>query len=291
VVSHAKQPTHRVAQRSPAVKQTRQLPQSSRRSFGEPARSSVAWEGGGVFTSGGEVIAIIPARGGSKGVAHKNLRAVGGVPLVERAIAAARACPAINRVVVTTDDSRIAAAASRCGAEVVLRPRELASDDATSEAALLHALEVIQARDVVVDVVVFIQCTSPFIDPQRLSEAVARVQFPSAGGAEDVVFAAVPSHGFLWRTGATGIEGINHDTSVRLRRQDRAPEYLETGAFYAMRAAGFVESGHRFFGRVGIVVVEESHAIEIDTEAHLTVANALAPFADIDIHTGSGARR
>lgn len=232
----------------------------------------------------GEVVAIIPARGGSKGVVRKNLRTVGGVPLVARAIAAAWACPAIDRVIVSTDDDEIAVVAVHHGAEVVRRPSGLASDEATSESALLHALDAMRAHGIVVDVVVFIQCTSPFIDPARMGEAVDRILVsPATGGAEDVAFAAVASHGFLWRAGVTGVQGVNHESSVRLRRQDRAPEYLETGAFYAMRAAGLVESRHRFFGRLGIVEIDEVHAIEIDTEDQLTVANALAAVVDLEI--------
>ena len=69
-----------------------------------------------------EVVAIIPARGGSKGIPRKNMQRVGGVPLVARAVEAARRCPAVDRVVVTTDDTDIAAVAAEWGAEVVERP-------------------------------------------------------------------------------------------------------------------------------------------------------------------------
>ena len=91
---------------------------------------------------------IIPARGGSKGIARKNLQRVGGVPLVARAVDAARRCPAIDRVVVTTDDADIAAVAAEWGAEIVERPAELSGDQASSEAALLHALDALEARKV-----------------------------------------------------------------------------------------------------------------------------------------------
>ncbi|WP_203579262.1 acylneuraminate cytidylyltransferase [Microbacterium hibisci] len=228
-----------------------------------------------------EVVAVIPARGGSKGVVRKNLQRVGGVPLVARAVSAARHCPAIDRVVVTTDDGDIAAVAAEWGAEVVERPAELAGDEASSESALLHALEVLEERNVEVGVVVFLQATSPFIDVDALRGAVQLVR----SRRRDSVFSAVETYGFLWQKGAGGAaEAVNHDVDVRPRRQDREPHYLETGAFYVMRAAGFRASRHRFFGSVGIAEVAPRTAIEIDTLDELELARRIAALAE------SGAR-
>jgi YrbI family 3-deoxy-D-manno-octulosonate 8-phosphate phosphatase len=221
----------------------------------------------------GEVVAVIPARGGSKGVPGKNLRRVGGVPLIGRAVAAARNAGRVDRVVVSTDDDEIAAVAREWGAEVVDRPADLAGDAASSESALLHALDVLRARAVETSILVFIQATSPFVDPADLDDAIGRV----AAGSVDVVFSAVESWGFLWRHGADGMRGINHDPARRPRRQDRAPEYLETGAFYVLDAAGFRVARHRFFGSTGVALVEQRHALEIDTAEQLRLANAIAP--------------
>src|SRR5919107_5015652 len=89
----------------------------------------------------GQAVAIIPARGGSQGLPGKNVARVGGMPLIARAVHAALAAQRIGRVVVTTDDVEIADAATAAGAEVVTRPAELANATASSESALLHALE------------------------------------------------------------------------------------------------------------------------------------------------------
>jgi N-acylneuraminate cytidylyltransferase len=229
-------------------------------------------------SAAGEVVAVIPARGGSKGVPRKNLRRVGGMPLLARSIAAAQAARAIDRVVVSTDDPEIAAVAREWGADVVDRPAELSGDTASSESALLHALEVLRGRGVETRVLVFLQATSPFIDPDDLDDAVGRV----SAGQETSVFAAVESWGFLWRHGAEGMLGVNHDPEARPRRQDREPEYLETGAFYVLDAAGFRTARHRFFGRTGIAVVAERHALEIDTEEQLELANAISPLVSSD---------
>ena len=218
-----------------------------------------------------EIVAVIPARGGSKGVPGKNLREVGGVSLLVRAIRSAQGAASVDRVVVSTDDAEIAAAALAAGADIVHRPATLAADESSSESALLHALDVLEGRGVRTRVLVFIQATSPFIEPVSLEEAIARVDDDC-----DAVFSAVPTHAFLWKLDSDGASGVNHDHSFRPRRQDRDAQYRETGAFYVMRAAGFRSAGYRFFGTVGVVTVDERHAIEIDTLDELAVASVLA---------------
>ncbi|MGR2753616.1 cytidylyltransferase domain-containing protein [Agromyces arachidis] len=238
--------------------------------------------GGGSSREVATALAIIPARGGSQGLPGKNVARVGGVPLVARAVHAALAAERIARVVVTTDDAEIAEVARAAGAEVVERPADLAGATASSESALVHAIEVLSGPDAPAPAVtVFIQATSPFIDPADLDAATTRVE----AGDRDVVFAATPTHGFLWRERADDADGasavgVNHDPSDRPRRQDREPEFLETGAFYVLRTDGFARARHRFFGRVGIQSVHPDTAVEIDDAADLARARILAPRID-----------
>ena len=220
------------------------------------------------------VVAVIPARGGSRGVPGKNVRRVGGVSLIARAVAAAQAATLVDAVFVTTDDVGIRVAALAAGAQVVVRPAELAGDSASSESALLHALGTMPVQP---EVLVFVQATSPFIDPADIDGAVERV----LRGESDVVFSACSSHAFLWRRDDAGAaSGVNHDASIRLMRQQSEPQFRETGAFYVMRVDGFRDAGFRFFGRVGIAEVPPLGAIEIDTEDDLLLAQALAPLLD-----------
>ncbi|GAA3898442.1 N-acylneuraminate cytidylyltransferase [Streptomyces gulbargensis] len=223
------------------------------------------------------VLAVIPARGGSKGVPAKNLAAVAGVPLVARAVRACLGAPPVTHVVVSTDDAAIAAAARTAGAEAVQRPAGLSGDTATSESAVLHALDAFEAtHGRTADVVLLVQCTSPFLTSAEIAEAAGRI----LEGAADTAFTGAPSHGFLWRATDGGAEGVNHDKAHRPRRQDRAPEYLETGAVYAMDAAGFRTHGHRFFGRTALVVTDPARVLEIDDPHDLARARALAPLLD-----------
>uniref|UniRef100_A0A942T027 Acylneuraminate cytidylyltransferase family protein n=1 Tax=Neobacillus citreus TaxID=2833578 RepID=A0A942T027_9BACI len=232
--------------------------------------------------STGHVLAVIPARAGSKGIPGKNLRTVAGRSLVRRCVESARATSSIHAVVVSTDGDDIAAEAESAGATVVRRPAPLAGDTASSESALLHALDVVEGQ--VPEVLVFLQATSPFIDPVVLDAAIERV----LDGRADSVFAAVPSHAFLWRTVADGSAiAVNHDAATRPRRQERVPEFRETGAFYVLRTAGFLEHRHRFFGRTEIAVVDPLGAIDIDAPSDLALAEAIAA----DTADGSGASR
>ncbi|MEU9189976.1 N-acylneuraminate cytidylyltransferase [Streptomyces sp. NPDC048484] len=322
------------------------------------------------------VLAVIPARGGSKGVPSKNLLPVGGVPLVARAVRECRAARLVTDVVVSTDDQAIAAAARQAGAEVVLRPAAIAGDTATSEAAVLHAMAAHEAlHGSAVDAVLLVQCTSPFIVREDIDGVAGAVVENGA----DTALTVAPFHGFIWRDaddefaagdehgqaagaerpatipatdtarafGAAGTErpavahstagapravpassaapgdtarafgaadaerpavaldaagarraasapsaaggpapsaaggyGVNHDKSFRPRRQDRPQDLLETGAAYAMDAAGLREHKHRFFGRTELVRTDPARVLEIDDPHDLARARALAPLFD-----------
>lgn len=216
-------------------------------------------------------MAIIPARGGSKGIRLKNLREIGGKSLLGRAIESARSAAAVSDVVVSTDHEQIKAEALRYGARVIDRPADIAGDTASSESVLLHALANAESQP---EITVFIQCTSPFIDPADLDAAIAAV----ASQRADVSFAAVADHGFHWGLDPQGeAVAVGHDKLHRPRRQDREPRFRETGAFYVMDTRGFLEAGHRFFGRVRVHEVPAEHGIDIDTEADLLLAGLTVP--------------
>ncbi|WP_394280218.1 cytidylyltransferase domain-containing protein [Microbacterium sp.] len=224
-----------------------------------------------------DVVAIVPARGGSKGVPGKNLRRVGGIPLVVRAIRAAQAAGSVDLVVVSTDDAAIADTSRDAGAHVLDRPAEISGDTATSESAVLHALATLRQDGITPQVTAFLQATSPFIDPAALTEAIAVVQT----GRADSVFAARESYEFVWRRDAAGLaRAVGHDAAHRPRRQDREPHFVETGAFYVFDTDGFRTAGHRFFGRTRVVEVPEVTAVEIDDPEQLRFASALARVVD-----------
>jgi N-acylneuraminate cytidylyltransferase len=218
-------------------------------------------------------IAIIPARAGSVGIKDKNIRSFCGVPLLVRAIHAAKQSAAVERVIVTTDSDRYADLCREAGVEVMMRPAELATGTASSESALLHVLEMLRAAgQTLPDWVVFQQCTSPFTRSEDIDGLLRHVQEANA----DSGFTAVRSHRFLWRVLQDGAaEGINHDKSVRPRRQDREPEFMENGAVYVMKTDGFLRHKHRFFGRTVLLEVPEYQGIEIDSEDDWLIAEGV----------------
>jgi N-acylneuraminate cytidylyltransferase len=155
----------------------------------------------------------------------------------------------------------------------MMRPAELATGTASSESALLHVLETLRAAgQTLPDWMVFQQCTSPFTRPEDIDSLLRHVQEANA----DSGFTAVRSHRFLWRVQQDGAaEGINHDKSVRPRRQDREPEFMENGAVYVMKTDGFLRHKHRFFGRTVLLEVPEYQGIEIDSEDDWLIAEGI----------------
>jgi YrbI family 3-deoxy-D-manno-octulosonate 8-phosphate phosphatase len=217
-------------------------------------------------------VAIIPARGGSKGIIDKNLQSVRGVPLVVRAIRSCHDAFTIDRVYVSTDSERIAQVAESHGARVIRRPRDLATDTSSSEEALIHALEEIPDATTVA----FVQATSPFIGFRDLDKAVKMV----GAGDFDVVFSGVPHHSFRWEKTDNGWQPVGHSMDSRPRRQDLAKTVIETGAFYVFTREGFLRSNSRFHGRVGVVEVPRRDALEIDNPDDLQMARELAVHTD-----------
>ena len=218
-------------------------------------------------------IAIIPARAGSVGIKEKNVRPFCGVPLLVRTIHSAKQAASIERVIVTTDSESYADLCRAAGAEVIMRPPELATSEASSESALLNVLEQLsKAGEELPEWLVFQQCTSPFTRPEDIDGLLRRVHEAKA----DSGFTAVKSHRFLWRVQPDGAaEGINHDKSVRPRRQDREPEFMENGAVYVMKTDGFLLHKHRFFGKTVLQEVPEYQGFEIDSEDDWQIAEAI----------------
>jgi len=227
-----------------------------------------------------KTIAIIPARGGSKGIPNKNIRPLCGKPLIAWTIEAALSAETVDRVVVSTDDVKIAEIGREYGAEIVMRPQELSTDTATSESALLHVLDSLeQTEDYHSDLLAFLQCTSPLTTPQDIDGTIQTLLEAHA----DTALTVVPFHYFIWKSNQTPSTthnapaiGINHNPSqLRQRRQDREPQYVETGSVYVMRTADFSEYKQRFFGKTVMHVIPEENCLEIDTPQDFSVAEVL----------------
>lgn len=227
-----------------------------------------------------ESVAIILARGGSKGVPLKNLSKIGGKTLLERCICAAKKSRLVGEVYVSTDDPRIASVARVHNAVVIDRPANLSGDEISSEAAWLHALKVIQKSKPLVSHLVFLQCTSPFTTGDDIDGCLSLL----LSGRASCSISVVEDHSFLWRLTADDWgQGINHDERIqRLRRQDLEPTFRENGAIYCVRVVDFLSVGRRFCGPVALYLVRHP-ALEIDTPLDLKICNAIVGEAIFDV--------
>lgn len=214
-------------------------------------------------------VAIIPVRSLSKGIKDKNLQTVGGISLVGRCIKTAKEAN-VDRVVVSTDGIKLAEEARCWNAEIVKRPPSLATDESSSEAALVHVLETVPELQKY-RVLCFLQATSTFCSSESVRRCISAVE-----DGYDCAFTVVPTHCTLWKNGENGPVGVNLDPYRRSRRQDREPQYKETGAVYALNMKKFLEMRTRFCGALGMIEVPEEEAWEIDNEHDLRMARLAA---------------
>ncbi|KZK74748.1 MAG: acylneuraminate cytidylyltransferase [Pelodictyon luteolum] len=208
-------------------------------------------------------VAVIPARGGSKGLPGKNIHPLAGRPLLGWTIMQARAARAVQRVVVSTDDEDIAAVSLLYGAEVVRRPPELSGDTATSESAILHTLDsLLQGGAVDPDAVVFLQATSPLRKPDDIDRAVERF---IAEKADSLISVTRADDLTIWEEAETGWQSVNFDWRNRGMRQDRPAQYIENGSIYIFSPRLLRETGNRIGGKLAAYPMEFWQTWEIDT--------------------------
>lgn len=224
-------------------------------------------------------MAIIPARGGSKGVPRKNIRPLAGKPLIAYAIETALASDMIDRVVVSTDDMEIAAVARQYGAEVpFMRPPELAQDESPEWLTWQHAVRMLEAGegDAKVDVGVCVSPTSPLRAVEDV-DACIRLLLDSDA---DLVITVKPADrnpyfNMVVLDGAGYVRLVIPPERPIHRRQDAPPVYDITTVAYAFRPQFVLRAESEFEGKVRAVVVPAERALDIDTELDFEFAEFL----------------
>jgi N-acylneuraminate cytidylyltransferase len=218
------------------------------------------------------VVAVIPARGGSKGIPRKNIRLLAGKPLIVHTIEQARQSSWVTETVVSTDDNEIASVSEAAGATVVRRPADISGDQASSESALIHAIQcLLQQGRPLPDLTVFLQCTSPVRRPGDIDAAVATLMQKGA----DSLLSVSPSHRFLWTEEGGEARSINYNFRNRPRRQDMAPQYVENGSIYVFRTQALLDSGNRLSGKVALYPMDEEAAVDIDSMLDMKLAELI----------------
>jgi CMP-N-acetylneuraminic acid synthetase len=220
-------------------------------------------------------LAIIPARGGSKGIPGKNLKMVAGRSLIAWTIAAARGAGALDRVVVSTDDEAIAAVARAEGVEVVARPPELARDDTPTLPVLRHVVDRLAAEGYRPEAVMTLQPTSPLRTSRHIDEAAAL--FVSDPGADSLVSCVPVPHIFhprsVMRLGTDGYLAPFLQGEQPTRRQDKESTLARNGAaIYITRTERLGD--YVFGGRLLPYLMDAADSLDIDTPDDLVAADS-----------------
>jgi CMP-N,N'-diacetyllegionaminic acid synthase len=220
----------------------------------------------------GRTLAVVAARGGSKGIPHKNLIDLCGRPLIAWTVMQAAAAKGVDLVAVSSDSDEILAAAEAAGAVGVRRPDDISGDLASSESAWLHALESLDGKRGPFARIVALQATSPIresSDIERAIEIFEREQLDSLLSVCEV------EDYFNWRIGADGPEPINYDFRNRRMRQQIEKRYLENGSFYVLIPSLLREHNNRLGGKIGMHVMERHKMFQIDRPEDIKLCAAI----------------
>ncbi|NQV54584.1 MAG: acylneuraminate cytidylyltransferase family protein [Rhodospirillales bacterium] len=205
------------------------------------------------------IIAVIPARGGSKGIPGKNIKDFCRKPLIAWTIEQAKSTSAIDNVYVSSDSSEIIQIAESYGAEIIRRPNNISGDTATTESALAHALVEVGPD---IGAVMLLQPTSPLRKPDDLAKSIELFQSSNF----DSLFSGAELQDFLiWKKSKSGaLESINYDHKNRGRRQEREVEFVENGSIYISKPELITTSDNRLGENIGVYLMDFWQSFELD---------------------------
>jgi CMP-N-acetylneuraminic acid synthetase len=215
------------------------------------------------------IVALIPARGGSKGIPLKNIREFCGRPLVYWTLDAANQCPSIDEVYVSTDSRVIAECVNEYGStkvQPIFRDPATATDEASTAAVMVDFSERIDY-----DLLVVIQATSPFLKAGDLMKGITKY----FAGSYDSVISVVRQKRFIWEPSGWFVTPVGHPLLTRPRRQEWQGFLVENGAFIIRSRKNFIETKARLAGHVGMIEMDEDSYMEIDEEADWVMLEAL----------------
>lgn len=226
-----------------------------------------------------KILALIPARGGSKGLPGKNTKLLGGKPLIGYTIGQAAESKLLSRVIVSTDDEAIAQIAREFGAEVpFIRPSELATDTAASIAVVQHALAFFESKGEFFEGVCLLQPTSPFREKGFIDRAIS--QFISADFDGMVSVLPVPDEfnpHWVFEPQANGLLKLaTGEKQIIKRRQDLPAAFFRDGSVYLTKTA-VIKRGSFYGDKLGYIQSNPDFYVNIDTAADWQKAEGLLP--------------
>lgn len=218
------------------------------------------------------MLIVIPARGGSKRIPGKNIAPLLGKPLLAYAVEAALASGVTPHVVVSTEDARIAEVAHTSGVRVVSRPDDLASDAASTESVLMHALDLFEAEGMRFTWVVTLPPTSPLRTASTIRTFVERVR--AEPDLQDCLMSVTENRCDFWQEGEDRTLRRLFPDAPR-RQQDRVPLFEENSAIYVTRVSALRETGRITGRRVRGLAIDRTEAVDINEPIDLKIAEAL----------------
>lgn len=220
-----------------------------------------------------KIVAIIPARGGSKSIPHKNIVDFCGKPLLAWSILQAKGVPQIDEVFVSTDDDTIAAVAKKYGAQVIPRPSDISGDTATSESALQHAVSFIETKEQLsLSYVVFLQATSPLRESSDIERAIETVKKEKA----DSLFSGAEIGDFyIWAKQNGALRSSNYDYKDRKRRQEYGEQFVENGSIYVFKPEVLTKFRNRLGGKIVLSEMAFWKSFEVDSPEDLEFCKTL----------------
>ncbi len=225
---------------------------------------------------GSFILGLIPARGGSKGIPRKNLRVIGGKPLLEYTVEAALNSALLSLVVTSTEDAEIARAARAAGSEVIDRPSELARDETPTLPVAQHAVEIVEREHGRrLDAIVILQVTTPFRTGEDIDRAVAMLLHSSADSVVSVREAQELHPWKLKRIQEGRLVPLMEEEVEGTRRQDLPPVYIRNGGIYAVRRDVLMVENSLYGQNCQAYVMPVERSIDINTELDLVLAEAL----------------
>ncbi|MFD1020657.1 acylneuraminate cytidylyltransferase family protein [Thalassobacillus hwangdonensis] len=218
----------------------------------------------------GKVLAIIPARGGSKGLSRKNIRLLHGKPLIAWTLEAAKSASSVDRAILSTDDEEIAKVARKYGADIpFMRPDHLAKDDSTSVDVVLHALDQLPGYEWVM----LLQPTSPLRTAGDIDACMEKCLEHAADQAVSVC-AAKQHPAWMFHIEQECLIPVVQEGSKVTRRQDLKPTYALNGAIYLTKAETIRQSKSFLYQPVPYRMPKE-RSFDIDNELDLYMVDAL----------------
>ncbi len=217
-------------------------------------------------------MAIIPARGGSKGIPLKNLKLLNGKPLIDYSINGSLKSKFITRTIVSSDHPKILNRAEKLGAEILKRPKNLATDSSQLEPVMVHCLNHFKLKEnYIPDIIILLQNTSPLRTKKHIDDALSTF----LDSKFDSMMSCYSSHYFLWTLKKNTLIPKNHNPKNRPNRQQMNNQFIENGSIYITKYTAFKKSHCRISGKIGLFKMSQKVSIDIDTKFDLFEANKI----------------